>query len=145
MVASQAPLRAVGAPTSAGSGGKRAYSDAFKRDAVEKARAAKSISQVARALGVSRPTLTKWMQEAEPPPMSLLDAVRSGNRKAFLIAARDDLAAAIAAGMAPRDRPPNMRLLNEYMRELDEIAARESEEAADAANAPDEEWDEDSI
>lgn len=140
-----AQLRAVGAPPRAGSRGKRVYSEAFKRDAVDKARAAKSISQVAKALGVSRPTLTAWMQAAEPPPLTLIEAVKSGDRKAYLVAMRDQLAAKIAEGMAPRDLPPNVRLLNETMRELEEIETRESEETADAANAPDEDWDDDAI
>lgn len=145
MGVSQAQLRAVGTPKSAESRGRRVYSDAFKRDAVEKARAAKSISQVATALGVSRPTLRKWMDAAAPPPMKLIDAVRSGDRKAVLKALRDELAEKISAGMAPRDLPPNVRLLNETMRELEEIAVRESEEAADAASAPDEDLDPDDL
>lgn len=145
MASSNAPLRAVGAPKSAGSRGKTAYTEAFKRDAVEKARAAKSISQVATALGVSRPTLRKWMDAAAPPPMTLVEAARSGNRKAFLQALRDELAEKIAEGMAPRDLPPNVRLLDATMRELDEIEARESEEAADAASAPDEDLDPDDL
>ena len=145
MAASGAQLRAVGAPRAAESRGRPVYSEAFKRDAVEKARAAKSISQVARALGVSRPTLSKWMEAAAPPPLTLLEAVKSGDRKSYLIAMRDELAAKIAGGMAPRDLPPNVRLLNETMRELEEIETRQSEEAADAASAPDEAWDEDDI
>ena len=56
-----------------------------------------------------------------------------------------ELAEKIAGGMTPRDMPPNIRLLNETMRELEDIAAREREESADAASAPDEDWDEDSI
>lgn len=138
-------MHAVGAPASAESRGRRVYSDAFKRDAVEKARAAKSISQVATLLGVSRPTLTKWMSEAAPPPLTLIEAVKSGNRKAYLEAMRDELAEKIAGGMAARDLPPNVRLLNETMRELDELAAREAEEAADAASAPDEDLDPDDL
>ncbi len=145
MARSQAQVRVVGDVSPAGSRGGRAYSEAFKRDAVEKARAAKSVSQVSRALGVSRPTLSKWMRDAAPPPLSLLEAVQSGDRKAYLVAMRDELATKIAAGMAPRDLPPNVRLLNETMRELEEIETRESEESADAANAPDEEWNDDDI
>lgn len=141
MASSNARLRAVGAPKPAGNRGKAAYTEAFKRDAVEKARAAKSISQVATALGVSRPTLRKWMDAAAPPPMSLIEAVKSGDRKAYLSALRDELAEKIAGGMAPRDLPPNVRLLNETMQQLEDIATRESEEAADAASAPDEELD----
>lgn len=145
MASSNAQLRAVGAPKSAGSRGNRTYTEAFKRDAVEKTRAAKSISQVATALGVSRPTLRKWMDAAAPPPMTLVEAARSGNRKAFLEALRDELAEKIAAGMAPRDLPPNVRLLNDTMQQLDEITARESEEAADAASEPDEDLDPDDL
>lgn len=145
MGGAQAQLHAVGAPKAAGSRGSRVYSEAFKRDAVEKARAAKSISQVAKALGVSRPTLSSWMKAAAPPPMTLIDAARSGNRKAYLEALRDELAEKIAAGMAPRDLPPNVRLLNDTMVQLEEIKARESEEAADAASAPDEDLDPDDL
>lgn len=145
MGSSSARLHAVGAPKSAGTRGRPAYSDAFKRDAVEKARDAKSISQVATALGVSRPTLTKWMREAEPPPMSLVDAVRSGDRRAYLIAWRDELAAKIASGVAARDMAPLGKQLNETMRELEDLAAREREEAADAASAPDEDLDPDDL
>lgn len=145
MGGSQAQLRAVGSVSPARSRGRTGYSDAFRRDAVEKARAAKSVSQVAKALGIARPTLSKWMREAAPPPMTLLEAARSGDRKAYLTALRDELAEKIAGGMTPRDMPPNIRLLNETMRELEDIAAREREESADAASAPDEDWDEDSI
>lgn len=145
MASSNASLRAVGAPKSAGSRGRTAYTDAFKTDAVEKARAAKSISQVATALGVSRPTLRKWMDAAEPPPLSLVDAVRSGDRKAYLIAWRDELAAKIAGGVAARDMAPLGKQLNDTMRELEDIATRESEEAADAASAPDEDLDPDDL
>lgn len=145
MANSKAQLHAVGAPSSAESRGRRIYSEAFKRDAVEKARAAKSISQVASALGVSRPTLRAWMNAAAPPPMSLIDAARSGNRKAYLEALRDELAEKVAAGMAARDLPPNVRLLNDTMQQLEEIAAREAEEAADAASAPDEDLDPDDL
>ena len=145
MASSTAPLRVVGAPKPAKTRAPRTYSDAFKRDAVEKARAAKSISQVARALGVSRPTLTAWMKDAAPPPMTLIEAVQSGDRKAYLVAMRDELAAKISDGMAARDLPPNVRLLNETMRELEEITAREAEEAADAESAPDEDLDPDDL
>lgn len=145
MSGSTAQLRAVGAPNAAGSRGNRTYSDAFKRDAVEKIRAGASISQVSRALGVSRPTLSSWMKDAAPAPMSLIEAVQSGDRRAYLVAMRDELAKKIADGMAPRDLPPNVRLLNETMAQLAELAAREAEEAADAASAPDEELDYDDI
>ncbi|MEV7799419.1 transposase [Microbacterium foliorum] len=74
MASSNAQLRAVGAPKSEGSRGSRTYTEAFKRDAVEKARAAVSISQVATALGVSRPTLRKWMDAAAPRPLTLVGA-----------------------------------------------------------------------
>jgi transposase-like protein len=145
VASSTAQLRAVGAPQPAESRGRSSYSDAFRRDAVEKARAANSVSQVAKALGVSRPTLSKWMADAAPPPLSLIEAVQSGDRKAYLIAMRDQLAEKIAEGMAPRDLPPNVRLLNETMRELEEIETREAEESADAASAPDEDWDDEDI
>ena len=77
--------------------------------------------------------------------MSLIEAVQSGDRRAYLVAMRDELAKKIADGMAPRDLPPNVRLLNETMAQLAELAAREAEEAADAASAPDEELDYDDI
>lgn len=145
MAASNASLRAVGAPKPAGSRGNRVYDEAFKRDAVEKARAAKSISQVATALGVSRPTLRKWMDAAAPPPMSLIEAAKSGNRRAYLEALRDELAEKIAGGMAARDLPPNVRLLNDTMQQLEELTIREKEDAADAASAPDEDLDPDDL
>ena len=145
MARSQAQVRLVGEGKSARPRGKQTYSDAFKADAIEKARAAQSVAQVARALGIARNTLAGWMKDAAPPPMSLIDAVKSGDRGLYLLALRDELATKIAAGMAPRDMPPNVRLLNETMRELEDIEARKSEEAADAANAPDEEWDDDDI
>lgn len=145
MARSQAQIRALGDSTSAGSRGKQTYSDAFKADAVAKARAAQSVAQVAQTLGIARNTLTTWMRAAAPAPKTLIEAARSGDRKAFLQALRDELATKISAGMAPRDLPPNVRLLNETMRELDEIEARESEEAADAASAPDEDLDPDDL
>jgi transposase-like protein len=138
-------MRVVGAVKSAESRERRTYSDAFKADAVAKARAAQSVAQVAKALGVARNTLASWMREAPAAPLSLLEAVRSGDRKLYLLALRDDLAASIAAGMSARDKPPNIRLLNDTIRELEEIETREAEESADAASAPDEAWDEDDI
>lgn len=140
MARSQAQIRVLGESTSVGSRVRQSYSDAFKADAVAKARSARSVAQVARTLGVARNTLRSWMEAAAPPPMSLIDAARSGNRKAYLQALRDELAEKIAAGMAARDMPPNVRLLNETMRELEEIALREVEDA-DAADAPDEALD----
>jgi transposase-like protein len=104
---------------------------------------------VARDLGVARNTLTGWVREADaaavPEAIGLLEAVQSGDRKAYLEAVRDQLAKTIDGGLAARDLPPNVRLLNETMRELEEMQTREREEAADAANAPDEDWDEDDI
>lgn len=140
-----AQIRTIGEATPPKSRGKQSYSDAFKAEAVAKARAARSVAQVAQALGIARNTLSGWMKDAAPPPMSLIEAVQSGDRKAYLTAMRDELAAKIAGGMAARDLPPNVRLLNETMRELDDIAAREREEAADAASAPDEELDPDDL
>ena len=144
MANAKAQLHAVGAPASAKSRGRRTYDEAFKRDAVEKARAAKSISQVATALGVSRPTLRAWMNAAAPPPMTLIEAARSGNRKAYLEALRDQLAEKIAAGMTPRDLPPNVRLLNETMQQLEDLAAREREDS-DAESVPDEDLEPDEL
>lgn len=77
--------------------------------------------------------------------MTLLEAVQSGDRKRYLTVLRNELAEKIAGGMTPRDLPPNVRLLNETMRELEDIVAREREESADAASAPDEDWNEDDI
>lgn len=145
MARSQAQVRIVGEGKPAQSRGKQSYSDAFKADAVAKARAAQSVSQVAQALGIARNTLASWMKAAAPPPMSLIDAVKSGDRKAYLEALRDELAEKIAGGMAARDLPPNVRLLNDTMQQLEDLAAREAEEAADAASAPDEELDPDDI
>lgn len=128
--------------------GRRSYSDAFKADAVARAMDAQSVAQVARDLGVARNTLSSWVRDADESssaPEGLVEAVRSGDRKSYLEAVRDQLAVTIAGGLAPRDLPPNVRLLNETMRELEEMQTREAEEAADAANAPDEEWDEDEI
>lgn len=145
MARSEAALHALGDQKPAKPRARRVYSEAFKRDAVEKARAAKSVSQVARALDVSRPTLTKWMNEAEPPPMSLIDAVQSGSQKAYLIAWRDELAKKITAGVAAREMASLGKQLNETIRELEELVARESEEKADAASAPDEDLDPDDL
>lgn len=145
MARSQAQIRPLGEPTSARSRGKQTYSDAFKADAVAKARAAQSVAQVAQALGIARNTLAAWMRAAAPPPMTLIEAAKSGNRRAYLEALRDELAEKIAGGMAARDLPPNVRLLNDTMLQLEEIEARESEEAADAASAPDEELDPDDL
>lgn len=89
-----------------------------------------------------------WMTDAKPAPLGLLAAAASGDRKAYLIALRDQVAGTIEKGMAARDLPPNARLLNDTMRELEEIAAREADEAkeaADAADAADEAWDEEAL
>lgn len=139
-------------PAAAESRRRKTYTEQFKVDAVARAQAAQSIAQVSRDLGVSRNTLTGWVRDAEAAAASasaaasgLLEAVRSGDRRAYLEAVRDQLAEAIDGGLAARDLPPNVRLLNETMRELEEMQTREREEAADAANAPDEDWDEDDI
>lgn len=144
MARSQAQIRPLGESASARSQGMQTYSDAFKADAVAKARSAQSVAQVARALGIARNTLMSWMRSAAPPPMSLIEAAKSGNRKAYLEALRDELAEKIAAGMAPRDLPPNVRLLNETMQQLEDLAAREREDA-DAESVPDEELDPDDL
>lgn|GEM_PF-1763637 len=138
-------LRPRDAPNSAESGGRRAYSEAFKRDAVEKVRGGMSISQVSRTLGVSRPTLRSWLTDSPPPAMTMVEAVRSGSRKAYLTRARDDLAAAIDAGMPARERIASLRMLDGYVQQIEEIELQEREESADAASAPDEAWDEDDI
>lgn len=145
MARSGAQLHAVGSEKSAGSRGRRTYSEAFKQDAVEKIRAGASISQVARSLGVSRPTLSSWLKDSTPPTMSLIEAVQSGSQKAYLIAWRDELAKKISDGVAARDMASLGKQLNETIRELEELVARESEEAADAASAPDEDLDADDL
>ncbi|OJU39694.1 MAG: hypothetical protein BGN97_00290 [Microbacterium sp. 69-10] len=76
--------------------------------------------------------------------MTLIEAARSGNRKAYLEALRDQLAEKIAAGMTPRDLPPNVRLLNETMQQLEDLAAREREDS-DAESVPDEDLDPDEL
>ena len=144
MARSQAQIRPLGESTSARSRGKQTYSDAFKADAVAKARAAQSVAQVAQVLGIARNTLTSWMRSAAPPPMSLIEAAKSGNRKAYLEALRDELAEKIAGGMAPRDLPPNVRLLNDTMQQLEDLSAREREDA-DAESVPDEDLDPDEL
>lgn len=80
-----------------------------------------------------------------PPPMSLFDAAKSGNRKAYLEALRDELAEKISEGMSARDLPPNVRLLDDTMQQIEELVAREAEESADAASAPDEDLDPDDL
>lgn len=135
-MSSSSPIARIG-PDSPRSG---PYSDAFKADAVAKARAS-SIAQVSRELGVTRNALSAWMNAAEPPSLPLVDAVRSGNQRQYLMAVRDELAAKIADGMAPRDLPPNIRLLNETIRSLAELDARDREESEDAESAPDEDLD----
>lgn len=139
------PKRPPQAAPAAESRGRRTYTDAFKADAVKRAAGAQSIAQVARELGVARNTLMGWIQSAERVPAGLAAAAASGDRKAYLVALRDQVAQTIEKGIAARDLPPNARLLNDTMRELEEIAAREAEEAADAADAPDEQWDEEAL
>lgn len=141
MATGKAQRQTASKPDAAKSRGRKTYTDAFKADAVAKARAAQSVAQVANELGVARNTLIAWMRDTESAPISLLDAVRSGNRKTYLIAWRDALAEKIAGGVAARDMAPLGKQLSDAMRELEEIEARESEEAADAATAPDEDLD----
>ena len=145
MSRSAAQLHALGESSYAGSSDRRAYSDAFKRDAVEKARTAKSVSQVARDLGVSRNSLMAWMKEPPAAPMTLLEAVRSGSRKQYLIALRDDIAETIANGVSARDKPANVRILNETIRELAELEAQEQEDASDPSLVPDDDLDPDDL
>ncbi|MFC7430993.1 MULTISPECIES: transposase [unclassified Agrococcus] len=121
--------------------GRKTYSDEFKADAVERVRGGQSLHSVAQMLGVSRTSLRTWVDAAPAPRAKLAAAAASGDRKAYLVALRDQIAETIEAGIAARDLPPNARLLNETMRELEEIEAREAEEAADAADAEDEDWD----
>ncbi len=125
--------------------GRKTYTDAFKADAVAKARGAQSVAQVASELGVARNTLIAWMRDTEAAPISLLDAVRSGNRKTYLIAWRDALAEKIAGGVAARDMAPLGKQLSDAMRELEEIETRAAEEAADAVAVPDEDLDPDDL
>lgn len=117
------------------------YSEAFKADAVERVRSGQPVAQVARVLNVSRNTLNAWLRDSDATPLSLLEAAQSGSRKAFLIAWRDELARKIAGGVAARDMAPLGKQLNEAMRELEELAIRESEEAEDAEATPDEPLD----
>jgi transposase-like protein len=146
MARSEAQIRAVGDPAKVGDAGRSGYSDAFKADAVAKARAAQSVAQAARGLGIARNTLISWMRDADAVAVpSLVAAVRSGNRRAYLETMRDELAKAIDAGMTPRDRLPSMRMLDGYMRELDEMDALDREEALDAADVPDEVLDLDDL
>lgn len=145
MVRSQAQIRPLGELTSARSRGKQTYSEAFKADAVAKARAAQSVAQVARALGISRNTLSTWMKDEAPAPKTLLEAVKSGDEMASLVALRDLYAEQISNGLSGRDLPPTARLLRETMREIAELEQRLKEEADDAASAPDEDLDPDDL
>lgn len=138
MADSVARLHPVDAPNAVSSGGRRTYTEAFKRDVVEKVRGGMSISQVARTLGVSRPAIRAWMTESPPPAMSLLEAVRSGDRKTYLVRARDDLAKAIDDGMPSRERLQALRALDSYVQQIEELEEQEREESEDAVHAADE-------
>ncbi|PRB02774.1 hypothetical protein CQ047_17880 [Microbacterium sp. MYb72] len=145
MARSTAQIRPLGESTSARSRGKQSYSEAFKADAVAKAKAAQSVAQVAKTLGISRNTLSTWMKDDAPAPKSLLEAVQSGDEMASLIALRDLYAKQISDGLSGRDLPPTARLLRETMREIAELEQRQREEAADAESAPDEDLDPDDL
>lgn len=140
-----ARLHPVDAPNSASSSGRQAYSEAFRRDVVEKVRGGASISQVSRSLGIARSTVQAWMKEPPPPAMSLLEAVRSGDRMTYLIRARDDLAKAIDDGMPSRERLQALRALDSYVQQIEELEQLDREESADAASAPDEALDADDL
>ncbi|WP_349723931.1 hypothetical protein [Microbacterium sp. KR10-403] len=77
--------------------------------------------------------------------MTLIEAVQSGSRKSYLIAWRDELARKITSGVAARELAPLGKQLNDTIRELEELVARETEEAADAVSAPDEDLDPDDL
>lgn len=60
----------------------------------------------------------------------------------LLVALRDHIAAAIDDGVAPRDLASLSLRLLAISEEIDELrAAKDGDEVADAASAPDEEWD----
>jgi hypothetical protein len=65
MAPSNAQLHAVDPAQPAKSRGRRVYSEAFKADAVAEARAAQSVAQVSRELGLTR---NVWMGDILPLP-----------------------------------------------------------------------------
>ncbi|WJL97217.1 transposase [Microbacterium sp. ET2] len=128
-------LHAVEPTESSETRGKPHYSDVFKANAVSRVKGGQAIAQVARDLGVARNTLKAWIGDPNTMPAApsstsdaVLEAARTGSRKAVLIALRDEIAGKIAAGVTPRDLPVNARLLHEVMREIEAIEHGERQE-----------------
>ena len=63
--------------------------------------------------------------------MDILEAAKSGNRKATLVALRDSIAETIAAKPSGRDLAALSRRLLEVMAELDRVAETERSEFDD--------------
>jgi DNA-binding NarL/FixJ family response regulator len=81
-----------------------------------------------------------------PRSMTVAAAAKEGTELELLMAMRDRVATAVADPNCPaRDLAALTRRLREIAKDIEALQARAREEAADAADAPDEAWDEEAI
>ncbi|MFZ4894646.1 hypothetical protein ACL9RL_09365 [Plantibacter sp. Mn2098] len=89
------------------------------------------------------------VEDGEKPKTRVLTvdvAASEGTEMELLAAMRDRIAVAVADPNCPaRDLAALTRRLREIAKDIEALVARENEEAADAANAPDEAWDSEAI
>lgn len=86
-------------------------------------------------------------EKAPAPRVLTVDVAASdGSELELLMAMRDRVATAVAdPNCPPRDLAALTRRLREISKDIDAVQTRAREEAADAADAPDEEWDSEAI
>lgn len=78
--------------------------------------------------------------------MDVAQAASEGSEMDLLVAMRDRVAAAVAdPECPPRDLAALTRRLREITKDIEALRAREREEAADAAEVADEDWDPEAI
>ena len=83
---------------------------------------------------------------AAPRSMTVASAAAEGTELELLIAMRDRVAVAVTDPNCPsRELAALTRRLREITKDIEALVVRAREEAADAAEAPDEEWDAEAI
>lgn len=82
----------------------------------------------------------------EPRVLSVDKAAAEGSELELLMSMRDRVAVAVAdPNCAARDLAALTRRLREITKDIDALRARQVEEALDAADAPDEQWNSEAI
>lgn len=131
---------------------RQAYLPEFKIAAVYRVKTGEPVAAVARDIGVARNTLKAWVRSAaddqpadqDRPPSGIVEAAANGSRRDVLVALRTEIAGRIG-DVAARDLPAHARLLNDIVKELEDIDEKARADAEDDSNLPDEPWDESQI